>query len=199
MAPIRAYYLPTDATSDIDESRPVNIEKLSTLGWKISSVAGGHDEIEQAGLKWAQELGFPVTQEGCIVPFNFDVEKNVATMAPEVITMFALLMKAVEAENRKGKQIDLATAVSAVLAVTSGSPYVDVEDVTAVGWIRIHFNPGMIFCVPTGAKYRADFNEENKRTKGIAFFKETISNHGMLVKDEIDNHPTRQVYLNAHT
>jgi hypothetical protein len=87
MSPIRAYYLPADSTSAIDTSHPASVEKLDALGWRITSVEGGPDKIEQAGRKLAQELGLPVTQEGCAVPFNCDdLQKNAATMSPEVNT-----------------------------------------------------------------------------------------------------------------
>ncbi|KAF9065782.1 hypothetical protein BDP27DRAFT_1366167 [Rhodocollybia butyracea] len=184
MAPIRAYYLPTDSASDIDASHPVSVQQINALGWKISSVAGGRDEIEQAGQKIAQELGFPITQDGCIVPFNFDVEKNTA---PEMAT---LLTKA--AENLS----DICIANAAVVVVTSGSLYLDVEDVTAAGWVRIHFGAGTLYCVPAGAKYRVPLTEQNRGGAGIVFFKETIFNQGLLVKKDIDNHPARRAYLN---
>jgi hypothetical protein len=51
----------------------------------MATMKYGHDEIEQAGRKFALKLGYPVTQVGCIVSFSFDFEKNAATMAPEVI------------------------------------------------------------------------------------------------------------------
>lgn len=85
MASIRAYYLPANSASAIDTSHQASVEQLNTLGWRISSVGGGPDEIEESGRKLAQELRFPVTQEGCVVPFNCDLEKNAATMTPEVI------------------------------------------------------------------------------------------------------------------
>ncbi|KAF9037911.1 hypothetical protein BDP27DRAFT_1435527 [Rhodocollybia butyracea] len=93
MDSVRAYYLPADSTSDIDASHPVSVQQLNALGWKLSHVGDSHDEIEQGGRKLAQELGFPVTQKGCIIPFSFNPEKNAAMMDPEMV---ALLMKAVE-------------------------------------------------------------------------------------------------------
>ncbi|KAF9065776.1 hypothetical protein BDP27DRAFT_1549113 [Rhodocollybia butyracea] len=188
MASIRAYYLPAESASDIDASHPVSVEQLSTIGWRISSVVGRSDEIEQAGQKIAQELGFPITQEGCIIPFNFALEINAATMAPE---MAALLMKAAEVENS-----DICLANEAVVAITSGNLYIDVEDVTTGGWVRIHSGPGTLYRVPTGARYRVAFNEQNRRAVGIVFFKETISNHGLLMNKEIHNHAARRAYLN---
>ncbi|KAF9065783.1 hypothetical protein BDP27DRAFT_1366168 [Rhodocollybia butyracea] len=166
MAPIRAYFLPADSASAI---AAVSIEQLDALGWKILSVAGGHDEIEQAGQKFAQELGFPITQEGCIIRFDLDIEKK---------------------RSDNGSR-----ANGVVAAVTSGSPCIDVEDVTAPGWVRIHLSGGTLLSTPSGAKYRVSFNEQNKGAKGIALFKETISNHGLLVNKEIDSHPARQAYL----
>ncbi|KAF9065759.1 hypothetical protein BDP27DRAFT_1424506 [Rhodocollybia butyracea] len=184
MAPIRAYYLPADSVPAIDASHPVSIEQINALGWKILSVGGGQDEIEQAGQKIAQELGFPITQEGCIVPFNFDAEKNAAPK------MALLVTKVAEVESS-----DICLANGAVVAITSGNIYIDVEDVTTSSWVRIHCDTGTIYCVPAGAKYRLPFNEQTKGTTGIGFFKETISNHGLLVKKEIDSHPARQAYL----
>ncbi|KAF9065485.1 hypothetical protein BDP27DRAFT_1424797 [Rhodocollybia butyracea] len=199
MAPIRAYYLPADSTPDIDASHPVSVEHLNALGWKLSSVGGSHDEIEQAGRKVAQELGFPVTQEGCIIPFNFNPEKNAATMDPEVIIADSPREYTLLTSKLSNSRCEISSANAAVIVVTSGSPYFDVEDVTTASWIRIHFVAGLLLCAPTGAKYRISFNEHNRETAGVAFYKETISNHGLLVKGEIDNHPARQVYLNAHT
>ncbi|KAF9065778.1 hypothetical protein BDP27DRAFT_1366164 [Rhodocollybia butyracea] len=189
MASIRAYYLPADPASEIDTSHPVSVEELNALGWKMFSVGGSHDEIEQAGQKLAQKLGYPVTQEGCIIPFNLELEKNAAAMAPEMAT---LLMKAAEVASENS---NICVTNGVVAAVTSGSPYLDVEDIIAAGWVRIHVGAGTLFCVPTGAKYRVTFNEQNRDATGIAFFKETISNPGLLVKKEIDNHPARQAYL----
>ncbi|KAF9050902.1 hypothetical protein BDP27DRAFT_1373573 [Rhodocollybia butyracea] len=87
---VRAYYLPANPASAIDASHPVSIEQLDALGWKILSVSGGPNEIEQAGRKLAQKLGYPITQEGCVVPFNFDLAQNAATMTPEVIRQYIL-------------------------------------------------------------------------------------------------------------
>ncbi|KAF9065777.1 hypothetical protein BDP27DRAFT_1424522 [Rhodocollybia butyracea] len=187
MASIRAYYLPAETASDIDASQPVSVEQLDTLGWKISSVGESLDEIEQASRKIAQELGFPITEEGCIVPFSFDLGRNAATMDPE---MAALLRKLAEVENS-----DICFENGVIVVVTSGNHYIDVEDVTTGGWIRIHSGGGMLYRVPTGAKYRVAFNEQNRGIVGIAFLKETISNHGLLLEKEIDDHPARQVYL----
>ncbi|KAF9065757.1 hypothetical protein BDP27DRAFT_1366149 [Rhodocollybia butyracea] len=187
MSPIHAYYLPADSTSAIDASHPVSVEQLSTLGWKLSSVGGGPDEIELAGRKVAQELGFPVTQEGCIVPFNFDLEINAATLAPE---MAAILMKVAELENS-----DICLTNEAAVAITSGNLCIDVEDVTTAGWVRIHSGAGTLYRLPIGAKYRVAFDEKNRATAGVVFYKETISNVGWLVNKEIDNHPARQAYL----
>ncbi|KAF9062321.1 hypothetical protein BDP27DRAFT_1368909 [Rhodocollybia butyracea] len=187
MAPIRAYHLPADSASAIDTSHQVNFEKLNALGWTITSVGGGHDEIEQAGRKLAEELGFPVTQEGCIVPFHYDLPKNGPTVAPEMV---ALLTKLVEVDNS-----DICLSNGVLVAISSGSRYFDVEDVTTGGWIRIHCVTGMLVRIPAAAKYRLAFDEQNREATGIAFFKETVSNHGLLVKEEIDNHPARQAYL----
>ncbi|KAF9065754.1 hypothetical protein BDP27DRAFT_1424501 [Rhodocollybia butyracea] len=189
MAPTQAYYLPADSASAIDTSHQVSVEHLNALGWRISSVRGGPDEIKQAGLKLAKELGFPVTQDGCVVPFNADLEKNAATMTPE---MLAYLKKTAEVQNND------TLAHGGIIAVTGGSPYADVEGEynSQSIWIRIHFAPGMLVCAPTGAKYRLALDKQNRGTTGIAFFKETISNHGWLVNKDIDNHPTRRAYLN---
>ncbi|KAF9065763.1 hypothetical protein BDP27DRAFT_1424509 [Rhodocollybia butyracea] len=186
---VRAYYLPANPASAIDASRPVSVEQLNALGWKISFVGGGYNEIEQAGRKLAQNLGYPVTQEGCIVPFSFDLAKNAAAMTPQ---MTALLMKGVEINNSH-----ICVANGGFVALTGGSPYFDVEDVTTAGWVRIHLVAGMLVGVPPGAKYRVPFNEQNRGAVGFMFFKETISNIGLLVKNEIDNHPARRAYLNA--
>ncbi|KAF9065758.1 hypothetical protein BDP27DRAFT_1424505 [Rhodocollybia butyracea] len=175
MAAIRAYYLPADPASVIDASHPVSVAKLNALGWKITSVAGGPDEIEQAGRKFAQELGFPITQEG-------------SALTPE---MAAFLMQAAEAENT-----DLCIANGVGAAVMTGNLYIDVEDIAAAGqWVRLHLDAGTLVSVPTGAKYRFPFNEKTKGTTGIGFFKETVSNPGLVAMKEIDNHPARHAYL----
>ncbi|KAF9037909.1 hypothetical protein BDP27DRAFT_1435525 [Rhodocollybia butyracea] len=194
MDPVRAYYLPTDSTSAIDASGPpVSVEQLDALGWKISNVGDSPDEVEQAGRKLAQELGFPVTQKGCSLPFSFNPEQNAAMMDPEMV---ALLMKAVKVNNG-----DMGFANEFVIAITNGAkPYFDVEDVATAGWIRVHFAVGrFVISAPTGAKFRLPFDEHNRESVGTVFFKETLSNHGLLVKEEIDNHPARKAYVNAHT
>ncbi|KAF9065764.1 hypothetical protein BDP27DRAFT_1424510 [Rhodocollybia butyracea] len=188
MSRVRAYYLPTDSTSAIDASHPASVETLDALGWKITPVDGSRDEIEEAGRKLAHEIGYPVTQEGCMVQFNLEPEKNAATITPE---MFVLLMKVVESADS-----GICSTKDAITALTSGSPYMDVEDGTDQ-WIRIHFGPGMLVRVPAGAKFRVIFDEHNRATTGTAFFKETISNHGFITKEEIENHPIRRAYLNA--
>ncbi|KAF9062326.1 hypothetical protein BDP27DRAFT_1368914 [Rhodocollybia butyracea] len=185
MSSIRAYYLP--AESAIDTSHPFSVEQFNALGWKILSVGGGPNEIEQAGRKLAQELGFPITQEGCSVPFHFELEKNAATLAPE---MADILRKVGEVKNS-----ETCYANRVVAAVTGGSLQIDVEDVPAAGWVRTHFDAGTLFCIPPGAKYRIPINEQPEGTIGTAFFKETISNHGLLMEKDIDNHPARQAYL----
>ncbi|KAF9062325.1 hypothetical protein BDP27DRAFT_1406274 [Rhodocollybia butyracea] len=149
MAPIRAYYLPADSTSAIDASHPVSAEHLNVLGWKLLSIGASRDEIEQASQKLAQELGFPVTQEGCIVPFHYDLPKNAPTVAPEVVIMVALLTKLVEVDDS-----NICLANEAVIAITSGGRFLNVE----------------------GAKYRLAFDEQNREAAGISFFKETVSN-----------------------
>ncbi|KAF9065794.1 hypothetical protein BDP27DRAFT_1331584 [Rhodocollybia butyracea] len=188
-APLRAYHLPADSNSAIDESQSVSVERLEAVGWKISSVPGGQDETEQAAQKLAEELGFPVAQEGCKVPFHLDLEKHAAKLAPEMV---GLVSQAAEAQNS-----DICLANEAIVAVTGGSLSLDVEDVTTAVWVRFHLDAGTIFCVPSGGRYRIDFHEENKGATGIAYFKETISNHGLLMKDEIDNHPARHTYLST--
>ncbi|KAF9065756.1 hypothetical protein BDP27DRAFT_1549098 [Rhodocollybia butyracea] len=175
MASIRAYYLPTNSTSPIDASHPVSVKHLNALGWKLLSVGDNYNEIEQASRKLAQELGFPVTQEGCMVPFHYDLAKNSPTVDPEMV---ALLTKLVEVDDS-----NICLANEALVVVTSGSRYLDVEDVTTAGWIRIHFVTGMLVCVPTGAKYRLALDERNRKATGIAFFKETVSNTGSPVKE----------------
>ncbi|KAF9062322.1 hypothetical protein BDP27DRAFT_1336779 [Rhodocollybia butyracea] len=104
--------------------------------------------------------------------------------------MAGLLMKVAEVNNG-----DVCYANDVVVAVTSGNPYIDVEDVTTAGWIRIPLGAGALYSVPIGAKFRLPINEQTKGTMGSGFFKETVSNHGLLVKEEIDNHPARQAYL----
>ncbi|KAF9062323.1 hypothetical protein BDP27DRAFT_1451797 [Rhodocollybia butyracea] len=184
---VRAYYLPAESTSTIDASHPVSVRQLNDLGWNMSPAGGGPNEIEQAGRKFAQELRFPITQEGCSVPFHFELERNAATLAPE---MADILRKAAEAKNS-----EVCYAKSVVVAVTSGNLQIDVEDVPAAGWVRVHLAAGTLFCIPTGAKYRIPINEQIEGTTGNAFFEETISNHGLLVEKEIDSHRARQAYL----
>ncbi|KAF9037907.1 hypothetical protein BDP27DRAFT_1347939 [Rhodocollybia butyracea] len=166
----------------------LHVEHLNALGWKISSVGGGHDEIVQAGRKLAQELGFPVTQEGCMVSLKFNLDKN-AKMTPE---MAALLRRAVEIENN-----DVCITSEEIVAVTGGTPYLDVEDVTTARWIRIHLVTGMLFCAPTGAKFHLAVDERSSGATETVFFKDTIYNQTLLVKEEIDNHPIRQAYLST--
>ncbi|KAF9063675.1 hypothetical protein BDP27DRAFT_1367850 [Rhodocollybia butyracea] len=186
MSSVRAYYLPsTDSASS--ESHPVSVQQLHTLGWKISFVqAKSTSEIEQVGRKLAQELEFPVTEKGCVVPYSFEPEKNAV---PE---MFTMMTKAVEAENG-----DICMSDDVFVIITSGSFYVDIEDVPAAGWIRIHLQPRMLIHIPPGAKYHRSCDERNRKVTGIAFFKNTMANQGMLAKKEIDNHPARQAYLEA--
>ncbi|KAF9063091.1 hypothetical protein BDP27DRAFT_1368291 [Rhodocollybia butyracea] len=186
MTAVTAYYLPADSASAIDTSHRVSVEQLNRLGWRISSVGGGTDEIEQAGRKLAQKLGLPVTKEGCVVPFN--LEKDVSRMAPE---MHDLLTKTAKVQNN-----DILTS-GGIIAITSGSPYMDIEDVTAARWDRIHLGAGTLVCTPIGAKYRIAYNEQSRGTTGIIFFKETISTQELSVHKEIDNHPDRQAYLRA--
>ncbi|KAF9065795.1 hypothetical protein BDP27DRAFT_1404698 [Rhodocollybia butyracea] len=189
MASLRAYHLPADSTSATDESQSVSVERLNAVGWKITSVPGGKDEIEQAAHKLAEELGFPVSKEGCKVPFHLDLEKHGATLEPEMV---GLVSQAAEVQN---SHISLSN--EAFIALTGGTLSLDVEDVTTAVWIRFHLVTGMILRVPTGGRYRIDFHEQNRGATGIAYFKETISNHGLLVKDEIDNHPARHAYLST--
>lgn len=83
MSHIHAYYLPASSTS-----RPVGVEHLDALGWKIRFVDGNTpDEIEEAARKHAQEVGYPVTEEGCIVRFN---PKREEEMNPNVIIVNSL-------------------------------------------------------------------------------------------------------------
>ncbi|KAF9027361.1 hypothetical protein BDP27DRAFT_1376001 [Rhodocollybia butyracea] len=95
------------------------------------------------------------------------------------------------------RKTNICVANGGISAITGGSGYFDLEDVTTAGWVRIHVVPGTLIRVPTGAKYRVPFNEQNRGVAGIIFFKETIFNIGLLVKGEIDNHPARRSYLNA--
>ncbi|KAF9065797.1 hypothetical protein BDP27DRAFT_1450075 [Rhodocollybia butyracea] len=204
MAPLRAYRLPADSTSAIDESQSVSVEQLGAVGWKITPVAGGQDEVEQACEKMAQESGYPITQEGCKVPFHLDVEKHAATLDPGVITVESPQKRSLTRADfswltycRKLRN-HISLANEAFIIVTGDSVYtIDVEDVTSASWIRFHLVPGMILHVPTGGRYRVAFDEQNRKVTGFGYFKETVSNHGLLVKDEIDTHPARHAYLST--
>jgi hypothetical protein len=83
MSPVHAYYLPTDSASATDEPHPVGVEQLDVLGWKITFIGSSGDELENAAQNRAQELGYPVTQEGCIVKLDLAPE-NAPTLTPEV-------------------------------------------------------------------------------------------------------------------
>ncbi|KAF9063855.1 hypothetical protein BDP27DRAFT_1367714 [Rhodocollybia butyracea] len=155
MPPIHAYYLPADPASAIDASHPVGVEQLDALGWKISSVGGSPDEIDQAGRKLAREIGYPITQEGGIVQFSLDVETNAGELAPDVI-------------------IDSSPEQKIRLLLSKGNKCtIYVRLYVTAGWVRIHFVSGMLVHVPAGAQYRLDFNEQNRETTGTAFFKTT--------------------------
>ncbi|KAF9063857.1 hypothetical protein BDP27DRAFT_1367716 [Rhodocollybia butyracea] len=142
MAPIRAYYLPADSASTTDTSRP------------------------------AQELGYPVTQEGCAVGVDLEVEKNAATLTPEMV---ALLMKLLHSASS-----DICTTKDAAAVVASGTPSLHIEDVIEKAWIQLDIVPGTFIRFPAGAKFRLTFDEKNRKAAGIVFFKETIHNHGLL-------------------
>lgn len=78
MPSIHAYY-----HSDSPASGPVTIDYLGALGWKISFIEGNTiEEIEQAGFKIVEKMGYPVTVEGCVVRFNM---KQAEDMTPQVI------------------------------------------------------------------------------------------------------------------
>ncbi|KAF9063858.1 hypothetical protein BDP27DRAFT_1367717 [Rhodocollybia butyracea] len=106
--------------------------------------------------------------------------------------MVALLTKILHSESS-----DICTTKDSVAVVTSGSPYVHVEDVITKAWIQLDIVPGTFIHFPAGAKFRLTFNENNRKAAAIVFFKETIHNQGLLAKDEIENHPIRQAYLNT--
>lgn len=83
MSPIHAYYLPASSTS-----RPVDVDRLDALGWKISIVDGKTpDEIEESARKQAVQVGYPVTKDGCTVRFNVDSKDE---MNPQVIIVDSL-------------------------------------------------------------------------------------------------------------
>ncbi|KAF9058672.1 hypothetical protein BDP27DRAFT_1432435 [Rhodocollybia butyracea] len=164
MAPIRAYYLPADSASATDTSRPVSVEKLDALGWKTTFIGSSGDELEKAARNQVQELGYPVTHEGCAVGVDLEsFEKNAATLTPEMV---ALLTKILHSESS-----DICTTKDSVAVVTSGSPYVHVEDVITKAWIQLDIVPGTFIHFPAGAKFRLTFNENNRKAAAIVFSK----------------------------
>ncbi|KAF9063856.1 hypothetical protein BDP27DRAFT_1476208 [Rhodocollybia butyracea] len=189
MSFIHAYYLPTDSASATDELRPVGVERLNALGWKTTFIGGSGDELEKAAQDQAQELGYPVTQEGCTVGLNLELEKNAAMLTPE---MTALLTKLQQSASG-----DLCTTKDTLVIITSGNPYVHIEDVSANAWIHVDAVPGTFILFPAGAKWRLTFDEKTRTVAATAFFKETIHNHGIIPKTEVENHPIRQAYINT--
>ncbi|KAE9396759.1 hypothetical protein BT96DRAFT_96382 [Gymnopus androsaceus JB14] len=71
----RAYRLPST-----DSTRSVSLEELTSLGWKIMPSQLSPQDLEQSARNLAQELGYPLTQEGSVVPFSL---KDVATNSPQ--------------------------------------------------------------------------------------------------------------------
>ncbi|KAF9016436.1 hypothetical protein BDP27DRAFT_1356155 [Rhodocollybia butyracea] len=170
MAPIHAHYVSADSVSATigDTSRPVSAEQIDALGWKTMFLDGSGDGLVKAAQSQAQELGYPVTQEGCAVGFNLEPDKN----ATKFTTELAALLTKINIQQT-GEDIDLCTTKDTLVVITDGSPgppYLTLKDVH-------HF--------PAGAKFRLIFDENNSKVAATAFFK------------EIDNDPIRHAYLNT--
>jgi hypothetical protein len=97
MAHVHAYHLPDDtfnAAVDQSDLQHVSVDKLHSVGWKITFVRGGHDQIVQKCEKMAKESGYPVSEEGCKVPFKLDLDKHADALHPEVSIVLILSQRA---------------------------------------------------------------------------------------------------------
>ncbi|KAF9059267.1 hypothetical protein BDP27DRAFT_1341756 [Rhodocollybia butyracea] len=151
MAPIHAHYVSADSVSATigNTSRPVRVKEIDALGWKPMFLDGSGDGLVKAAQSQAQELGYPVTQEGCAVGFNLEPDKNATKFTTE----------------------------DTLVVVTDGSPgppYLHIENVAAKAWIHLKAVPGMFIRFPAGAKFRLIFDENNSKVAATAFFKVSL-------------------------
>jgi len=182
----RAYRLPST-----DSTHSVSLEELTSLGWKISPSQLSPHDLEQTARKLAQELGYPVSQEGSVVPYSLkDMKTNSQQKAQENVAKLA--------QNSISFETGLAITHEFVATVTGGG-YFDIEDTISKSWIRVELpsNGGTLLRVPAGAKLRLYFEEQNLNAVGVTFIKGVLADVEVIEAKDLENHSARRAYLRS--
>ncbi|KAE9396756.1 hypothetical protein BT96DRAFT_1021174 [Gymnopus androsaceus JB14] len=179
---IHAYRLPST-----DSTRSVSLEELTALGWKILPSQLSPQDLEQTARKLAQELGYPLTQEGSVAPYSL---KDTATNSQQ---MGEYLAKLAQISFESGW-----AGTHEVLGTATGGARFDVEDAISKSWIRVELpSSGALVRVPAGAKVRVSFDEYNMNVFGVAFFKGVLADVKPIEAKDLENHSARKSYLRS--
>ncbi|KAE9396790.1 hypothetical protein BT96DRAFT_97115 [Gymnopus androsaceus JB14] len=175
---IRAYRLPSTDS--------VSLEEFTSLGWKILQLSP--QDLEQTARKLAQELGYPLTQEGSVVPYSFkDAASNSPQMAREILAKFA----------QSSFETGWAVTHEYIATATGGGQF-DVEDTISKSWIHVELpSSGALVRVPAGAKFRVSFDKQNMNQTGVAFVKGVLADANVIEAKDLENHSARKAYLRS--
>ncbi|KAF5388981.1 hypothetical protein D9757_005070 [Collybiopsis confluens] len=181
--PFRAYVLREDLS--VDTSRPVALETLDALGWKIVSFANIQD-AEEAAKKMTQDHGFPLTPESFGIPFDFRL--GAPDLSPIIHANKIIL----------GQNKLFGVGLDSFGLLRSGTIFCDIEDVVSKNWIRVDLGPGQLFRIPAGAKCRMPWNNKPDEVPvGLWFLNGDLSDAKAMEEKELDASPLRRAYLSG--
>ncbi|KAF5388978.1 hypothetical protein D9757_005069 [Collybiopsis confluens] len=168
----------------VDSSRPVTLETLDALGWKIVS-SGNSEDPEEAAKRIAQDWGFPVTHAGSIVPFDLSPAAANFSQVESILSVVA---------QKKSYAYNL----ESLALLKSGNISLDLEDPVSKNWIRFELGPGQGLGIPAGCKFRPHWNNQsNKGPIGIWLLNGDVSNVRTIAEEELDMSAIHQAYLTS--